>query len=103
MFKRRLATSAHACPSRSRAVKPACSKSPVVGKRLGDVPVLHHEEAGAVREAPCLVGPGCVALHGAPELRVRLLDDLHIRAGFQITDHVYSEAPKVVTPHATRS
>ena len=45
---------------------------PVVGERLGDVPLLRDEEACAVREDPCLVGPGGVARDGGPELGVRL-------------------------------
>ena len=45
---------------------------PVVGQRVGYVPLLHDKKARAVREAPTLVTARRVPFHGGPELRVRL-------------------------------
>ena len=58
---------------------------PVAGERLGDVPLPHDKEACAVREAPCLAGPGGVALDGGPEPGVRLRDDPASRERARLT------------------
>ena len=60
---------------------------PVVGQRVGYVPLLHDKKARAVREAPTLVAARRVPFHGGPELRVRLRDDLNAGIGLKLVNH----------------
>ena len=80
--------------SLSKALKPACSKSPVVSERVGHVPLLHDKKARAVREAPGLITSSGVVLYSSPKLAVCLRDDLNVRPGFQFSDHLRGKASK---------
>ena len=60
-------------------MKAGLFKVAIVGQRLGDTALLHHDEAGTVSRAPALVRASGVAFEGGLKLGVGLRDDLNPR------------------------
>lgn len=64
----------------------------VICERLGYAALFHHQEAGAVREAPWLVGPCGVALDGGMEPGVSQRNNLDARGIFKSLHHLGCES-----------
>ena len=61
----------------------------VVGKGFADAPFLHYLEAGAVHEAPLLVGAGVVVVNRVPELLGPQRDNPDVGVGRNIAQEVH--------------